>query len=513
MDENRQHQSVQEESDAGREQTAPEVGAPMPEETSSDKGKGRWGKTAIFFGSLAVVALICFVIAYHDSFSTVLDYLSGIVSPIVVGGVIAYLCHPILSFYEYRVLRRMRNHTQVRRGLSLFLTILTVLVIIALIILMIVPELISSIKMLMTNYEEYAAGLQSMISNFLTSLTDYGVEVGPERIEWINTTIQETFGTLSNAMNTVWTWMNESNALGNALDSVGTSLMAAVGMLTDLILSLFIAFYLLSSRDKRVAQIRKFRHAVFNEKQNAKISAVVRLTDKTFNGFVFGVLIDALVVGVLTFLMLSIFEVSPYNLLIATIVAVTNVIPVFGPFIGAIPSAFIVLISNPSKVFLFIILILIIQQVDGNILCPKIQGDNTGVSSLAVLIAITVAGGMWGLGGMVIGVPIIAVIIEMGKRAIEERLIRKGKPVETTAYYPEDALGNAEKDVYYEHAGLRYEYEHSRFKHRFDRLRRRLLGDESNSKDSNDGAADGHTSEQTSPRSTEKKNKRKSNKK
>jgi predicted PurR-regulated permease PerM len=284
-------------------------------------------------------------------------------------------------------------------------------------------------------------------------------------------------------------------------------------MLTDLILSLFIAFYLLSSRDKRVAQIRKFRHAVFTEKQDAKITAVVRLTDKTFNGFVFGVLIDALVVGVLTFLMLSIFEVSPYNLLIATIVAVTNVIPVFGPFIGAIPSAFIVLISNPSKVFLFIILILIIQQVDGNILCPKIQGDNTGVSSLAVLIAITVAGGMWGLGGMVIGVPIIAVIIEMGKRAIEERLIRKGKPVETTAYYPEDALGNAEKDVYYEHAGLRYEYEHSRFKHRFDRLRRRLLGDESNSKDSNDGAADGHTSEPTNPRSTEKKNKRKSNKK
>ena len=134
------------------------------------------------------------------------------------------------------------------------------------------------------------------------------------------------------------------------------------------------------------------------------------------------------------------------------------------------PSAFIVLISNPEKFFLFIFLVLVIQQIDGNILCPMIQGNNTGVSSLSVLIAITVMGGFFGLGGMIIGVPVFAVMIELGKRAIEARLQKKGMATDTIAYYADNAIGNAEEDVYYEHAHWKYKYDHSRIKPHVDKV-------------------------------------------
>ena len=186
--------------------------------------------------------------------------------------------------------------------------------------------------------------------------------------------------------------------------------------------------------EKRMAQIRKFRKAMFSKKTDDRIEEVVTLADKTFGGFIFGKILDSLVIGILTFVMLAIFDVSPYNLLIATFVGITNVIPVFGPFIGAIPSFFIVLISNPEKAFLFLVLILIIQQLDGNIIGPKILGDNTGVSSLCVIIAIAICSTLWGVMGMIIGVPIFAVVIELIKRMLEKRLIAKGEPTDTLEY-------------------------------------------------------------------------------
>jgi hypothetical protein len=236
------------------------------------------------------------------------------------------------------------------------------------------------------------------------------------------------------------------------------------------VLGIFIAFYILVSKEKRVAQIRKFRAACLNEKQDSKVTEVVTLVDKTFGGYFKGVLVDALAVGVTMFIALSVFRVSEYNLLIATICAITNVIPVFGPIIGAVPSGIIILMTNPEKLILFIALVLIIQQLDGNILVPLIQGNNTGISSLAVLVAITVMGGLFKIPGMIFGVPIFAVIIELCKRAIEEKLRGKNKETDTTFYYRKGAVGNAEEEVYYEHAHWKYKYDHSKIKPHVDKL-------------------------------------------
>jgi predicted PurR-regulated permease PerM len=247
-----------------------------------------------------------------------------------------------------------------------------------------------------------------------------------------------------------------------------------------------------------VAQFAKFRRAMFKEKSDKRIEEIITLTDKSFGGFIYGKILDSLVIGILTFILLAIFDVSPYNMLIATFVGITNVIPVFGPFIGAIPSFFVVLISNPEKAFLFLILILIIQQLDGNVIGPKILGDNTGVSSLCVIVAIAICSAMWGVIGMIVGVPIFAVAIELVKRFLESRLSAKGEPTDTEHYYPADAVGNAEMDVHYEHATLLYRYEHSRLKPLVDRGRNWFLShlgrQGKRSRSSEDGSSDADSS-------------------
>ncbi len=453
------------------EQTPPERDTSEP----SPRPKKRLlqlSKTALFFGIIAIIFVTVYCVINLQHVSAFFSWLGNLLTPVIIGGVIAYLCNPILEFYEYRVLRRMKR-SNLRRGLSLFLAIATVVGIIALILLMVIPELIESIKLLASNYESYVDSLLNIIKNIINSITaKFDLEAETiQDVQELKDMIANFFGSGEAFFDKVISFITEHGIASG----VGNTLMSVLNTFKNLILGIFIALYILASKEKRVAQIRKFRKAVFSEKQNQRITEVSTLISHTFDGYVFGVLIDALIVGILTFTLLSIFSVTPsYNLLIATICAVTNIIPVFGPFIGAIPSAFIVLISNPSKFFLFIILILIIQQIDGNLLLPKIQGDNTGISSLAVLIAITIAGSQWGVLGMVVGVPICAVIIELVKRFLDRKLEAMGEPTDTVAYYPEDALGNAEKDVHYEHAGLLYRYEHSKIKPRLEKLKNRL---------------------------------------
>ena len=427
-------------------------------------------KRVLFFAACAVVAILVYSIANAHSFSTFFAGIADVITPLIIGGVIAYLCNPILKFYEYVLFRKL-GRGNLRRGLSLFCTVLTFFGMVAIVIALIVPELIDSITQLVTNYEFYLnsllGGVQSVIDKLPENVAGH---IDISDIEKLNVFLTDMFGAGEDIMSKILSFLEGFLMDGDVIGNVWGFVMEVFDTFMDLILGLFIAFYILSSKEKRVAQIHKFRAAFFSEEKNARISEVVKLVDQTFGGFIKGVLLDALAVGVVTFIMLTIFNVSEYNLLISTICAVTNIIPVFGPFIGAIPSALIVLISNPEKFLLFIVLVLIIQQIDGNILCPMIQGNNTGVSSLAVLVAITIMGGFFGLGGMIIGVPIFAVVIELCKRSIETRLRKKGLSTDTTDYYAANAVGNAEEDVYYEHAHWKYKYDHSRLKPHVDKL-------------------------------------------
>ncbi len=434
------------------------------------KKKFSMNKRWMFFGALAVFFIVAYCTVNVDSFSSVFTRLGDILSPLIIGCFIAYLCNPILKFYEYLIFRKL-GKGNFRLGLSLFCTFLTLLGIMAVIIAMIIPELYRSISDLVFNYEKYLNGLLGFVQSIINKLPpEVSEQIDISDMQKLEQFIRDIFGSTEDLMkdilDKVKNYVFDTNLIGN----IWAFLSKIFGFIVDFVLGLFIAFYILSSKEKRLAQINKFRAAYLNEKQDSKVTEIVTLVDKTFGSFFKGVLLDAVIVGVLMFIGLSIFHVSEYNLLIAAICAITNIIPVFGPLIGAIPSGLIVLITNPERFLVFIILVLVIQQLDGNILVPLIQGNNTGISSLAVLISITVMGGLFGVAGMIIGVPVFAVIIELVKRAIEDRLRKQDKDTDTTHYYRKGAIGNAEEEVYYEHAHWKYKYDHSRIKPHIDKV-------------------------------------------
>ncbi len=438
--------------------------------------KKKRDKKGMFFITAVVIALVLFAAAVMEPLIGVARYVISLLSPLIIGGIIAYLCDPILEFFEYRVFKRMRKGN-LRRGLSLFFTVITAFGIVALVGVMMIPQLIKSINELFDNYESYINSFLSWLQNILNDITaDLPIEIMDiSDIEKFTAFLNQAFGDAESSYLEIFDKLQKFITDGNLLEKTWAVLLHLFNSFKNLFIGIFIAFYLLASKEKRVAQLRKFRKAMFSKKTDDRIEEIVTLTDKTFGGFIYGKILDSIVIGILTFVLLTIFTISPYNLLIATFVGITNIIPVFGPFIGAIPSFFIVLISNPEKAFLFLVLILIIQQLDGNIIGPKILGDNTGVSSLCVIIAIAICSTLWGVMGMIIGVPIFAVIIELIKRMLEKRLRAKGEPTDTLAYYSDDAVGNAEMDVYYEHSTLRYGYEHSKLKPRMERLRHKLF--------------------------------------
>ena len=433
-------------------------------------------KRTVFYITATIIALALLAAAVAEPLIGVLRYILSILSPLIIGGIIAYLCDPILELFEHKVFKRMKKGSP-RRGLSLLCTVITAFGIVTLVFAMMIPQLIESLTELFNNYESYLNNLLAWLQSVLNTLTEnLHVEVVDiSDVDKFMAFISDMFGSVENAFSQLITKLQDFAEEGDLLEKTWAALIGLFTAFKNFFIGLFIAFYLLASKEKRSAQFRKFRKAMFSEKTDNRIEEILTLTDRTFGGFIYGKILDSLVIGILTFVLLLIFEVSPYNLLIATFVGLTNVIPVFGPFIGAIPSFFVVLISNPDKAILFLVLILIIQQLDGNIIGPKILGDNTGVSSLCVIIAIAICSALWGVVGMLIGVPIFAVVIELIKRMLENRLRAKGEPTDTLEYYPSNAVGNAELDVYYEHSTLLYTYEHSKFKHRFRRWRRSLF--------------------------------------
>lgn len=450
--------------------------------------RSRWGARTLAFLIVAVVALSLFLIVNISAVTDFARKLGGHLAPLVVGAVIAYLCDPILRFYEFTLFRRMK-HNSLRRGLSLLCTMLTVIGILTLILVMMIPQLVDSVKGLVADYDRYLEELLRLVQQLVDWLTaDLPVEINISSKEKVVALITRLFGSVEEFYNEFI-----KPIIGDL--SPGTTIWGAMSgaftVVKNLALGLFIALYILMSKEKRIGQVKKFRRAMLKPETNRKLTSIASLIDKSFGGFIYGKLIDSLIIGILTFGLLMVLEVSPYNLLIATFVGVTNVIPVFGPFIGAIPSFLIVLISNPSKAFLFLLIILVVQQLDGNIIGPKILGDNVGVSSLTVLVAITLCGSLWGVGGMIIGVPLFAVVIELVRRWLEVRLTAKGRPTDTAAYYPADTLANAERDLYYEHAGLRYRYEHSKLKERVDGwLKKRSRSAASEALDTNEDGPD-----------------------
>lgn len=413
--------------------------------------QGQTHRNIVFSVSTVVFAalvLFFYVISNLPAVSSWFKGIFSVLAPVIGGAALAYLANPILNFFERRVLRRIRPDIP-RRMLSIFCTYLFFILIIAAIGLLIIPQLINSVRALVAQYENYMANaitnLNQFIANVMTNfpnLLPEGVEQEFLSLDKINALLETVLGNAGDLF----------NLLLENIKSYGAKLFSTI---SNVILSLFISFYLLASKEKRLAQIKKLTTAILNEKQNAFIYKTANLAHSTFGGFLGGKLLDALIVGVVYFIAFTIFGI-PYAPMLATIMGVMNIIPFFGPIIGTIPTAFIVLISAPEKIILLIILIVVVGQIDGNIIEPKVLSDRTGVSSLCVIIAISVMGNLWGIFGMIVGVPLFAVIIALIQQFADAKLGQKGLSTDLDDYYDEEEGTFAPKKLQKPRLSLRY---------------------------------------------------------
>lgn len=385
--------------------------------------KINWDKkyTTIAVYALIVISLsIVFnnVISKLDVFTGKLNQILVVFQPFIIGFVIAYLLNFILKFYEEKVfkikmIKKIRNFPS--RGLGILFSYVTALIIVYLFMQFVLPQLIESISGLINDIPRYVRELTSLIETEL-----YERNIDQEYMAIIN----EKFVEITN-------WVIQ--LLTNILPLIGNMVMSVASSIWNIILVVIISIYLLTDKEKFFALGKKIVTSLFNSKHTTIILDLANRTNLTFGKFIGGKIVDSVIIGILTLIILAIFKM-PYMVLISVIIGITNVIPFFGPFIGAIPSAIIILFVSPIQALWFLIIVLVIQQVDGNIIGPKILGDSIGISAFWILFAILVAGKLFGLIGMIIGVPMFAVIYSIIKDIIEARLRYKGLPVETSHY-------------------------------------------------------------------------------
>ena len=371
---------------------------------------------------LAILALL-FIIIKRESFSAFIAQIFRILRPVIIGAIIAYLCNPIFRMFEIFVFPGVRSFSA-RRTLSLIGTYIVLVLIFAILLMLIIPQLFASALDFLENYETLLETTLINVNGLLAQLNDqFHLQIPNVQ---------------ANSLKQGLDWLLENvdvDAIMNRILSGNTILVIfeylgdTFFVLTDIIFGLFISIYLLSGKERIYASIMRTRKALFNNRINERITRICTIADESFGGFLRGKTLDSTIVGVLVYIIISIMDV-PYALLIAVIIGITDIVPVVGPWVGVIPSALIILLTDPIKVIPFLLCILIVQQIDGNIIAPKILGENTGVSSLCVMISITVMGAIWGLAGMVLGVPLFATIIELTKEFLNKRLEDKGLPIE-----------------------------------------------------------------------------------
>ena len=344
--------------------------------------------------------------------------------PFTVGAVLAYLLKPICAMFEkwtakwFSNMKNRNGAKKLSQNLSVFFAIVIFLAFMYIIFAAVIPQVIDSIKVLV-----------EAIPDAYSNVMDWLVGISKDTI-FEDTVTQFGDDTLKNVQKIVTQLFGDGTSDGMITDKVISGVTVGVkgvlAFLKNLLIGLVACVYILAQRKKLAAQGKMIIYSAFKKKWADRIMEEICYVDKMFSGFINGKIIDSIIIGIITFIVTSIFKI-PYAMLISVIVGVTNVIPFFGPWIGAIPCALIVLMVSPIKCLYFIIMIIAIQQFDGNILGPKILGNTTGLSSFWVLFSIIFFGGLFGFAGMLVGVPLFAVIYDLVERGVKRGLKNKGK--------------------------------------------------------------------------------------
>lgn len=364
------------------------------------------------FGAISLSILFFFLLYRYQGFGNAISNLCSILMPFIYGAVIAYLLKPVCNWFDQQLLRILPNKPSVANALSVGATVLVGLLIVYALLIMIIPQLFNSILTLSVTLQSKIDVIMAWILNYFSDnqiLLNY-IETG-------YATISDTFNRW--VQNTLMPYMRD------IVSGVGLSVWNAIITLKNLFIGIVVAIYLLASRKRFARQANMILHSLVKPEWAQIILDELAYADKMFGGFINGKILDSAIIGVLCYIVCLIVK-FPNALLISAIIGVTNVIPFFGPFIGAVPATLFVFIEEPVKAVWFVLFVLILQQIDGNIIGPKILGSSTGLSSFWVLFSILLFGGLWGFVGMLIGVPLFAVIYDIAKKLVTRGLSRNG---------------------------------------------------------------------------------------
>ena len=376
-----------------------------------EKGKYLFGMLA-GFGAISMSVIFFFILYRMPAIGAAVDTVADILMPFIIGGVIAYLIRPMCNWYEKIFSKWLPQKLKnLANALAVALSLITFLLIIYAMIIMIAPELYKSVISLWTSIPEranqlyeWAAGIMGGDDVMLNTINTISVQLYQSLDKWANESLVPY---ITNLM----------GGVGNIVSGVGMGVWKVLIFLKDFLIGLIVAMYLLAIRKRFARQGVLLVRSALKPKWADLVLEEIAFVDKMFGGFIDGKIVDSAIIGVLCYIGCVIFR-FPNALLISVFVGITNVIPFFGPFIGAIPSIFLILIVDPIKALWFALFILGLQQLDGNVIGPKILGDRTGLSSFWVLFSIILFGGLWGLPGMVICVPLFAVIYDTVKKLV-----------------------------------------------------------------------------------------------
>lgn len=402
------------------------------EKTDQDNKKV-WDVRPYLAIALLVFIVFCcciavfFLIYRYNGLTVVWNKLMKVLQPIIIGLVIAYLLNPVMKFFEKylkklfaKKIKSERKVKKLARGVATGGALLVLILIVYVLLMLLIPQLIQSIM-----------GMVTALPEEVKSLT-----------VWINKKFSEdneAASAMSTALVRASTYMENwfnTQVLPQAttyIASITSGVITVVKVLFNIIIGLIISVYVLVEKEVFVGQFKKLIYAIFKPAKGNIIVTTIRKSNQIFGGFISGKILDSAIIGMFCYVGLVILQM-PYSVLVSVIVGVTNVIPFFGPYIGAIPSFIIIALADPIKGLYFLIFILILQQFDGNILGPKILGDSTGLSSFWVVFAILLGGGMFGVGGMILGVPIFAVIYYIARNIVNYFLRKRNLPDDTKAY-------------------------------------------------------------------------------
>lgn len=361
------------------------------------------------FIALGASILLFFILDRMATITAIIKILIEAAKPLIYGAVIAYVLYPVCVYFEKlagKVLKKMKNRkvaNKLTRGISIFLSLIFGIGVITIVLYMVIPQLYESIAGIVDSIPAYIEKIYIFVDNQLAD--------NDELRKTVMDAISKYTGDITALLS------NWSGQIGNVVKSIGDGVVSVVVVTKNIFIGIIVAIYLLADRHQFKAGLKRFIDLVFKKNTAIAVKDEIKFANHIVLNFISGRILDSTIIGMLCYLLMVILGL-PFPLLIAVLVGVTNVIPFFGPFLGAIPSALLILVENPIDCIIFVVMIIILQQIDGNIIGPRVVGESIGLSSFWVLFSILLFSGLFGVTGMIIGVPVFAIIYDIIKKVV-----------------------------------------------------------------------------------------------